>query len=1430
MTPHPAKMPRHGQNLFHHGVLGRWNKPRSYLFGRRLLLTASFLTPYLASPLTALAQAGANSTPAGAIPGQSLAVGAAAAGQNANPLIPAQSGAVPAGLPTPGTTVQRTDAVGVLLQQANFWHAQDQPARALESLNRALQIDPNNAEALGLLAELRADQGDASRANDALTKLKAVSPADPHIAGIERSLRIGLINPSALAEARKLAQDGRNAEAARRYEQIFKGNAPPDALAAEYYQTLAGSEGGWERARDGLAQRVRENPRDLRAQLGYAQILTYREGARAEGIARLAQLSQSAAVAEPATRAWRQALTWLPLQASSVPLITAYLDRHPSDNAIQRQLELARHPPNTGPRDTAGEARIGGFRDLDARNLAGAERGFTEALALNPNDPDALGGLGLVRLRQGRIAEARSLLNRAIAADPSRRGQWQAALAGANLPSEYAAVRVLAERGDYDGAERQIHSLMSRGGGPGLMAMLGDIQARKGDLSAAETSYRAALARAPNDAGVMVGLAGVLQQEGRTAEAEELLSQAGQRGQGSLRVIGQARAEQLRDQAKNVTDPATQEGLYRAAIASDPGNHWIRLDLARLLARRGRLPEARELMAQVTSAAHPTSDDLQAGIIFANENKLSDDAIALINRVPARTRTPGMQQVLAQAQVNRDIQANLLFPPEVAREKLLALAAAAPDPDGARGAAIARALYRIGAAQDARTAIATARAVTRAPTADAQVNYAAALLDIGDSAGAQALLRDVPTGALSPQQRNAANSLGAGLAVRTSDTLNQAGKQAEAYDHLAPALARTPENPDLNMALARLYEGAEKPQQALEINLSVLRRDPTNLVARKAAVDAAIAAGNRAQADQLVREGLEMFPNDPRSWMTSADLARARGNNLRALQDLQRARELRLQQIGSSDNGADSEPVSGDVMTLAPGAPPIYSDNPPTSPYARPYMIAPSAKPTVQAQSAIPSFPPNYANPGLGSASGPPLYPPTYAPPPTYTSPTYRPQPSYAPPPSVTYGSQGYTNGTPSQYANPFRSGSSGTSPFGSNAFPAAEQDPMTAEIDRGIASLRNDVSPSLQVGTLLRGRSGTGGLDRLIEEAVPIEATFSPGGYGQLRFSAQPTFLQAGTLANDYYTQSRYGLQAFNLRAVGNNLFYTPVAGSQSAQGVGLDLAYKYGWLSADIGSTPLGFQEQSIIGGVELAPKLSENVTLRLTGERRAVTDSVLSYAGVRDTLTGAKWGGVTRARGYAQLELTSGLANFYLGAGYASLDGNNVAHNNEISVGAGGSYPVWRNATDEIRAGLDLVYFGFSKNLDYFTYGQGGYFSPQSYLAALIPVSYSSKAIPNLTYSIGGSLGYQVFNQNSSPYYPTNSALETLGENVSALLVPGLQTSYAAKSSSGIAGTINAKAEYTVAPNLKIGATASYQHAGNYDEGEGLLYARYIFNGAE
>lgn len=1568
-------------------------------------------------------------------------------------------------------------AVTVLLERANFWRNQTQYDQALESLNRALALEPDNQDALALAGQIQADRGNRPAAEAALARLRKTAPDDPRADKIDQSIKIGPIPQEALTDARRLAREGRLPEAVDRYNRVFRGNPPPDRLAVEYYQTLAGTENGWEPARDGLARTVRQNPDDLRAQLAYAQVLTYRDGARGDGIARLATLARNPAVADSATQAWRQAVTWLPQDKSSIPALSAYLAAHPNDGDIAARIETAKNPP-PDPNDPAATQRAGGFEELNKGRLDAAGTAFQTAINTNPNDADATGGLGIVRLRQRRFAEARTLLQRAISLDPANKGRWTPALNGvaqAEAGSRPNPAVALMQRGNYAAAEAELQRQTAGGGGDaGLRAMLADAQAQQNKLGEAEQSYRSALSRNPRYTPALLGLAGVLSQQGRRDEALGYLEQAEALGGGNRNLVAQARAQQLREQAAAISDPATQAGLYRSAVAADPSNPWIRLDYARALLKQGAVREARAVMAEAV-AGKPSTDALKAGILFANESSDPDAAQALLARLPEQARTPDLRAIGTQTQLQREIARVIDLPHTTARSRLLALAAQ-QDPEGTRGATIARALASIGDVSAARRAILVARDATPNQGSAARIAYAGALLDIGDATGAQTMLAPLGYGgSLPPSQKATFTQLRAGLAIKTADDLNQVGKQAEGYDKLAPALASDPDNADMNLALARLYSGARNPREALEINEALLRRDPNNAEARRGAVAAALASGNRARARELVQEGLEIAPDDPKSWMASADVARASGNSAQDLRDLARARELRLQQLGYSDNGTDDSTLTH--VTLAPGSAPITSRTaarvkvaalgsgqapsatlpvyagadlgqdapdplavPPALSQAprptplRPNSLAPASSsieppssvftsspdttPTPSAPSRLPTQGPAPRLPTQAPVAQPTYAQPTYTPqpaparrvldttqteslpaprpaaqlsrantaadslnaqqlgggyapppsagyaapppaptntgagqyvPPAYTAPTYRPQanpyaqpvyagqplpqstaaaapyatptyvptvqagaaPTYpgylppvqqadapyqtapgsryqpqvqeylpqyrpAPPPvstqqvlednaqflrggefdkpyrpylpkingdeTVPFGRSTADAGPTRYYDNPFRrspddnlQASAGLPPGNGLTGP----DPVTQEIDRNIVSLRDTLAPSVQGGFGLRLRSGDAGLDKLSDVSVPLEATFSPGATGTVKLSVTPQVLTSGSIGGDDTNLQRFGTYALDLTPPNQSggldgKTYVPAAlktgyarpASQQAQGVGFDVQYANRYFTGDIGTTPIGFRFQNIVGGIELAPRISDRVTLRLTAERRALTDSILSYAGTVDNATGNKWGGVVSNHARVAVEFSAGPADFYVDGGGSQITGRHVANNSQYEFGGGGSYPIFKQGDEEIRVGADLFYESYSKNLRFFTYGQGGYFSPQSYVSALIPITYRAKVDQDLTYEHGAAIGLQSFTEKASNYYPDDPALQTALNAIPTF--SGLTKVYPNRSSSGIAGDVKGKIDYRVSPNMHIGGAFSFQHSGDFDEAMGSVYARYVFNG--
>ncbi len=196
----------------------------------------------------------------------------------------------------------------------------------------------------------------------------------------------------------------------------------------------------------------------------------------------------------------------------------------------------------------------------------------------------------------------------------------------------------------------------------------------------------------------------------------------------------------------------------------------------------------------------------------------------------------------------------------------------------------------------------------------------------------------------------------------------------------------------------------------------------------------------------------------------------------------------------------------------------------------------------------------------------------------------------------------------------------------------------------------------------------------------------------------------------------------------------------SQKANGVELALALSGDDYRVDIGSTPLGQDLNTVVGGVKWSPKLTNYLSLILTGERRSLTDSLLSYVGLKDAYSGKTWGQVTKNGGTLQLSYDDGDAGFYVGGGGYSYLGQNVASNTSINANAGVYLRPYHDEYRQLQAGLSMSYMDYSKNLSYFTYGQGGYFSPQNYVSVSLPVSLTEK-YDNWTMKLGGSGGLSV-----------------------------------------------------------------------------------------
>jgi len=1191
-------------------------------------------------------------------------------------------------------------AVGILIRQAERWLGQDRPDLAAAPIERALAAEPQNATALEVAARLELARGNRDAANGYLIRLQR-GGATAQVAAVQDALRASTLDRTGIEEARRLAQDGRAAAAVQRYRAVFGNRPPPEEFAAEYYQALAGAPATRAEGLRSLGRLADQPSADDRTRLAYAQALTFDPGTRAQGIERLRALAEVPDISVEARRAWAAAIAFAGNDPAIAPQAETFLRRFPDDVAMAQRLAALRTAPAAVAPDPDAAARETAFARLEAGALGDSARRFQALVQDNPTDADSLGGLGIIRLREGNMPQARDLLERAIAANPTGAGQWQRALDAAYYGEEVAAARAALRRGALDqadtiGRRAALRDVEDRSDAE---MVLGEIALRRGDAPGAEARFRTALARRPGFPTAQAGLNAALRAQNRAGEVAVSQPSAPSAVAGGT-PPAPAAATAFRNEAARMADPAAAAALLRNAVAAAPNDPWIRLDLARALRRQGRGAEGRALVEELAGRL-ATPDATYAAALMAEEDGRLADADAFLARIPANRRSADMSRLATRIRSQRDVAAAVALmaaSPLDGRTRLLTIAAR-PDPTGSTAAAVIRAFGeasdRPGAGEAARVA-----AIANRTQVPARIAIAGALLSAGLEAEAVALAAEIEAGGVSAEAQRDLAALRGGAAIRAADRLNETGDQAGAFERLRPALA-SGSDAEARLALARLYISARQPAEALRIAETLLARDPRNVETRRATIEAAIAAGDRQRAAQLLAEGRSAMPGDARMLLLEARVARDAGDGGRARQALEAAQRQRAAELG---------------------------------------------------------------------------------------------------------GGRGLAPATPAGRVNP----------FGPAAVtrPGAPADPLTREIERELAALRNDVGPSLAAIASGRMRSGDGGLDKLSELSARLEGVAAlPVIGGRLTVFAEPTTIDAGGLENSRQARQRFGTSVLNGAGT------LPAPGDAGAAGVGVGLAYQRGdWLRMDVGTTPIGFQTSNIIGGAEIAPQLTtQGLRARFTVERRGMNDSLLSWSGATDPRTGASWGPVLRTGGRAQIEFPLGDGYGYVGGGYSTLDGSDVASNTRIEGGAGVSVPVWRQGEAELRTGLDLVYLAYERNLRYFTLGHGGYFSPQQYTALNIPVDYRGRS-GDLTYGVGATIGYAAWREDSAPVFPNDPGLQ--GQlvslaNASTGTNDAILANYRSQSQAGAVGGIRADLDYALNPSLSIGAGLRYDKASNFDE---------------
>ncbi|WP_263358261.1 cellulose synthase subunit BcsC-related outer membrane protein [Acidicapsa ligni] len=354
----------------------------------------------------------------------------------------------------------------------------------------------------------------------------------------------------------------------------------------------------------------------------------------------------------------------------------------------------------------------------------------------------------------------------------------------------------------------------------------------------------------------------------------------------------------------------------------------------------------------------------------------------------------------------------------------------------------------------------------------------------------------------------------------------------------------------------------------------------------------------------------------------------------------------------------------------------------------------------------------------------------------------------------------------------------------------------------------------------IINHRTGVLGYESLTALEAPFEASVPLSTKARLTIIAKPVFLDSGQADGTAVIQltSGAGPEPFGTES-GAVATATPPA-QQNAAGLAAEGQLSLGNLALAAGITPQGFLVRNFTGRANWRPG---GGPFTFIFNRDSIKDTQLSYAGLRDPgsasafFPGNVWGGVIANQGnvqYARGDLSSG---FYVGAGGQYITGFHVQNNTRFDGSMGAYWRVYANPEyGTLNIGGNFFAMHYSNNVQAFTYGMGGYFSPQAYFLANVPLTWTGHYLTRWHYTILGSIGIQAFQQDSVALYPLDKSIEVSQNN------PFL----AAKTSVGSNYDLRGQVAYGISDHWFVGGFAGANNSRDYTSVGAGFSIRYLF----
>ncbi len=188
--------------------------------------------------------------------------------------------------------------------------------------------------------------------------------------------------------------------------------------------------------------------------------------------------------------------------------------------------------------------------------------------------------------------------------------------------------------------------------------------------------------------------------------------------------------------------------------------------------------------------------------------------------------------------------------------------------------------------------------------------------------------------------------------------------------------------------------------------------------------------------------------------------------------------------------------------------------------------------------------------------------------------------------------------------------------------------------------------------------------------------------------------------------------------------------------------IGVEFDYMTLEVGVTPTGVSIDPALTGLLSFRTSNESFNMNASLLRDSIDDSLLSYIGNSEPDVNEEWGRVLKNGLELGLSYDSYISySFDLGY-YPSIKGENIIDNSELKAIAQAIYHSKVGEFTQIDYGITAQYDAYDNNSHFFTYGYGGYFSPQSYLSGSAAIDITNISDKDYYWKLNASFGFESY----------------------------------------------------------------------------------------